>query len=115
MGRKRKLRLEVDDRTSGMSASALECRGLNHPWLRQPIDPQRRAELSPNGQVERVMLCPRCRTRRFDVRQLPSYELVARHYEYGEDYLVGRADRGSGRLPSAAALLALDVREDALG
>lgn len=112
---KRKMRFEVDDRTSGMSANALECRGLNHPWLRQPIDPARRAELAPARQVERVMLCPRCRTRRYDVRQLPTYELVGRRYEYGEDYLVQREERGQGRLPSAAALLALDVREDALG
>ena len=110
----RRFRIQLDDRTQGMSLEALLCRSMNHPWQRTPLSPSRRRELLKLGETETTWYCLRCSSQRIDRFSLPDFETLSSKIEYAEGYLVAKQFAGSGRLPrreARKAMYAHDIPE----
>lgn len=91
--------VEIDERTGTMSQETLLCRGKGHRWDIVHQTPARRVELAQRGQREFVFECDRCESRKTELYELPTYELVSKHTEYSEGYLVDKKYAGTGRIP----------------
>jgi hypothetical protein len=94
-----------------MTMEALECRHLGHAWQRIPMSASRRLELLMRGETETIRICSRCRSRRTDIYELPSFDTLYSKIEYTDGYLMAREFKGSGRLPRQEALKASAVAE----
>lgn len=105
------IKIKLDERIKGMTGEALECRHLGHSWQRIPMSGNRRLELLQRGETETIRLCTRCRSRRVDLYELPTFATLATRIEYSEGYLMLREFKGTGRLPRQAALAATIVAE----
>lgn len=94
----------IDVRTKTMTRQALTCRTYGHAPQPIPVPARRRAELRQRGQYADRCVCLRGCTRWWEnIYDLDTHELVARRSGYldKDGYLIH--DRGSGRLPRAAA------------
>lgn len=106
-----KFKIQIDERTRTMPAEALECRSSGHAWQRVPLSAARRLELLQRGETETIRICTRCRSRRTDVYELPSFATLYSKIDYSDGYLIAKEHQGSGRLPRQAALAASIVAE----
>lgn len=110
-GRARKAAIEVDHRTEGMTAAALECRDVGHAWDRQVMGPKRRAELARLGQAEKIQICSRCGCEKTTLWDVVERRPISHpRTNYPEGYLMNGDHAGSGRLSRAEAYIASLVR-----
>lgn len=108
---KMRYRIETDARTDEMSAQALQCRSMNHPWQRIPLSPSRRRQLLTLGQTESTWICMRCTAERTDLFELPTFDTLVSKIRYPEGYLMAKEFKGTGKLPRREARKALFVRD----
>lgn len=106
-----KFKIQLDERIKGMTVEALDCRSMGHAWNRVPMESKRRLELLARAETETIRICARCRSRRVDVYELPSFYTISSQIEYSEGYLIAREFKGSGRMPRHAAVAASIVAE----
>lgn len=105
--------IEADERTTGMTAAALECRDIGHAWHRVPMGPSRRAALANIGQVEKIQVCGRCtaqKTQIIDV--IERIRVGSVKITYGEGYLISREFAGMGKLSRMDAFVAAIARDE---
>ena len=103
---------EIDVRTKTMSDVALTCRALGHGMVEKTVPRVRELELKRLGQYQESLVCFRgCGRWRTDIRDMDTDELISSTGDYEDKaaYLV--QERGTGRLPRAAARGAHRVRQ----
>lgn len=106
-----KFKIQLDQRIKGMTSEALDCRSMGHAWQRIPMAGDRRLELLAKGETETVRICSRCRSRRRDLYELPTFATISSHIDYSDGYLISKEFSGSGRMPRSAAVAASIVAE----
>jgi hypothetical protein len=89
----------IADAVESMPDTHIECRDFGHSW--RPLA----ATWLDGGNLERVLTCARCSTRRYQILDRQGYVLSG-HYAYADHYLIegiGRMtadDRAAVRLAS---------------
>lgn len=101
MAKRRRLAVDIDERTTNMSSTILFCRGKGHKWEPASSSPGRRVDLARRGQREFVYECERCETRKTELYLWgrDGVSLVSSRMEYPEGYLADKKYAGTGRIP----------------
>ncbi len=104
-------RKRIDARTKQMSNTTLACRTLGHGMVEKPVPRDRELELKRLGQYEIRMVCFRgCGRYRSVICDAGTDEVIGAGGSGYTDKTYQVPERGSGRLPRAAARAAYRSR-----